>query len=1804
MGSFTLVRRRAVPLALALCSAAAVEYFVPDAPRQPPTISNVTTSSMMLHWEPVDARLSYPVDAYEVEVMSLQERHLGWRSLDDAVETVKPRNEVQTINIRVDKGSTVAGGYFQIYAAFDGISPLNTDAVAYTSEIPYDATAAEVKAAIEGLENVDALVHVIRCDGVLGSGGVGGWVGGCPFGAYGAYSWHVEFDTPRTEATAYDGALREFNQPTLDLRTQTMSAPMPSAGFGSIPVLGIYKETVSLGVSWTGPGPAVSVWRAGSSLPCGAAEWRTSPKHPVSGVVGGGGRPPPAPLCAYNATSLAHPGGLYAFRIAAHNAAGWSPHGPASETARLIAVRPPPRPLAPVFAVLDDSALPRGSAVFYASTPPNAAQQAAASAPPAATYELQYRQDEAAPWVDAPAPIDVDGSGWATATLYGLEAGAAVFARSRAANAAGASPWSLSSNGGVATRDPKPPVPSAPVATLDGGDGAILVRFLPFAADGLGSRSATVARHFELGTQAWKGRGFAAPVGWDVAYDRPLPYVLTDAVDEIQLATSRCDAGAISGGTFRLRLPVRGAYERGTVTGDLPFDASAFAVKKALEALDVVPEGSLAVTRHTPGALESHAPARGAFAWKVHFKDIGAVAGADLRATGVFPALEPENVDLSCAYSGDGVGVVVERLQVGSLETYRDALDAEVFNVEPNTRYRFRARAVDGRGAASEWSAASAWVATNDALRVFETVGRSTQRRAEARSLKEAAVGWAAARQRDPDYVGGAGDGGDGDGNGGLVVLAAYDGAAAHPIKGARGVFYAAGRPQTYVVPGGSRRRRGGSRRRGYLSVSLSVVPGETLTVLVGGGGGGATDSRPGAGGYGGGAAGGARRVVRRRRGGGRSEVVRTSDGAVLAVAGGGGGAGASDYCCGHGGGGGGDDGEDGYARRARGRPVGVGLGRAPRPSRTCGRDRPSDGARARNLGGAGGSGKEGGGGGGGGYFGGGGGGSGVDAGGGGGGSAWFDADLAYRPVEARWGALSPPTPVVADANHSAVSLAWPPNDAATYFWAERYHVEMAEGDVGGFKLVAVRAAADGGVDVAGLDSDAAYRFRLRGANQTATSPPGEAVACRTLPHPRDEWVRVHPSVAAFSDGGYGAASPVLGRPHYSMGAQTGLGADDAASESAAGRAADAPTEFYPSAPSGRQGHSLTRLGGAPEIRAYRLPSAELGAVFLFGGHGDGYECDGAVGATFRLGAYRWRGFDNERCVRRMGASDELWRLDAGLLEWELIRPGRNASWPPPRSRHVAAAVGGFVAVFGGVKEPDPRYVEDGDLEFAYYRDLWLLDVGAPRRATWSWTAGSAVDPVFVPDARTTYFDVNVTAGDEWCLRDVDIYVRISHPCASQLSISVVGPGPVSGDGNFRDPVAASWPVLLHAPDANSEACDRLDPPFSTQDALNDFGYKGDPGMLFDDDAPVDVRAPDAKNPYGGTFRPVDALAEFEGARPSGTWTLVVTDHSGGLRKNYNAANLTAFRVVSRLERCERRYVWRNVTNATGDAPPALAGALGVSTGDSLFVYGGRTASDPFPDKALWRYDILTNAWTALSAAPQPEGVYDPVGKAAVITPWGIYAFGGLGGWHDERGLPCSQFDGRVLWLDMLSNRWWGLDDEVWPGPHEIEVDPGRHRVDGAFVVAATVEAVNDRPAPRGRYYASLAYLEPGVADVVSAAADVRAGLLPDTDAAVPPAILLFGGDDDFSDLDDAWLLKLGNASLRHTSDPRFEFHLSPSFHFAFCGWRFQGKSQELWDASCGANATTSPMEDCEFVEVLQRAYCEHQYQSLNHLPY
>ena len=54
-----------------------------------------------------------------------------------------------------------------------------------------------------------------------------------------------------------------------------------------------------------------------------------------------------------------------------------------------------------------------------------------------------------------------------------------------------------------------------------------------------------------------------------------------------------------------------------------------------------------------------------------------------------------------------------------------------------------------------------------------------------------------------------------------------------------------------------------------------------------------------------------------------------------------------------------------------------------------------------------------------------------------------------------------------------------------------------------------------------------------------------------------------------------------------------------------------------------------------------------------------------------------------------------------------------------------------------------------------------------------------------------------------------------------------------------------------------------------------------------------------------------------------------------------------------------------------------------------------------------------------------------------------------------------------------------------------------------------------------------------------------------------------------------------------------------------FCAFRFRGTSQTIWAESCGANLTVTPAPDaCSMLEILIRAYCMHQYQSINHLPY
>ena len=209
-------------------------------------------------------------------------------------------------------------------------------------------------------------------------------------------------------------------------------------------------------------------------------------------------------------------------------------------------------------------------------------------------------------------------------------------------------------------------------------------------------------------------------------------------------------------------------------------------------------------------------------------------------------------------------------------------------NLEPHTHYRVRVRAfIDEEG--GEWSEPSDWLQTPDAARVYELAGRSKVRAADGTSHARTAVDYRPALANDPDYVQGAAVGGlgvsgwnsaenDGDGGGGLVVIAAYTGLAAHPdtaqppglLRFARGPDVRRAVPTFGAARGATRdrqglgrwgRRRGGRARRaeqtsratesqtdyiqrdrfwgrggggGFARASLSVTPGDALEILVG----------------------------------------------------------------------------------------------------------------------------------------------------------------------------------------------------------------------------------------------------------------------------------------------------------------------------------------------------------------------------------------------------------------------------------------------------------------------------------------------------------------------------------------------------------------------------------------------------------------------------------------------------------------------------------------------------------------------------------------------------------------------------------------------------------------------------------------------------------------------------------------------------------------------------------------------------------------------------------------------------------
>jgi hypothetical protein len=252
--------------------------------------------------------------------------------------------------------------------------------------------------------------------------------------------------------------------------------------------------------------------------------------------------------------------------------------------------------------------------------------------------------------------------------------------------------------------------------------------------------------------------------------------------------------------------------------------------------------------------------------------------------------------------------------------------------------------------------------------------------------------------------------------------------------------------------------------------------------------------------------------------------------------------------------------------------------------------------------------------------------------------------------------------------------------------------------------------------------------------------------------------------------------------------------------------------------------------------------------------------------------------------------------------------------------------------------------------------------------------------------------------------------------------------------------------------------------------------------LVFDDDAAL---GPEGCCKGGahirGTVRPRGPLSAFRGMFAAGEWRLQVGDSvPDGIR-----GRLLAWKLQVTTAPCERRFRWQNLQRHAGgmvdptdpyveDAyaepagrplehsvglwqgaegsivspgaraaapmrvPPARIDATGVVVGHHWFVWGGRSHGE---HSDLWRYDSWANAWARLrpsGAAPGELGAR-PLsgataggggafwGRQAVVSPWGVLAWGG------NPSAAMSEGGDATLW------RYWPFDGRwvpVSPAPH------------------------------------------------------------------------------------------------------------------------------------------------------------------------
>ncbi|GMH68130.1 hypothetical protein TrST_g11438 [Triparma strigata] len=894
----------------------------------PNNFLTLAQTTLKLYWDSYSSPNHPPVRAYQLERAELKlEPNIvdTTQSVEDGVdfEIVETDigllsysgNSVQYLTI---KGDTTLAGEYQLAFAYGQeltVQPhLDPQQNTVTPKIPVDATSAQLKAALESLENIQT-VEVRRCDEWTTDSGIDGWMGECPYLSVGGYTYRIVFTATQPEA--------------LLPRTQQLQ-PLATT---DLPLLTVYKNEIS--TAWSGTGPQISV--------------QETTQHQVSNAVCQNIKVAPFTTntqypCSYTVQGL-EPNKRYVFRLRVLtednlSTKTYSSAGPNSVIVRTPALLQPSRPLAPQL-----SAFSEDSITVVLQADPNDLNPFA-PVPTIRHFEVQTEYENAPnSWYtfDSSATtspnLHTPNPGVTSSSKSDLKADTPYRFRTRAVNDIGASVWSVPSKYFV-TSSGVPDAPASPVLnSVD--DSSVDLSWSPPAKDG-----GSAISKYEVQYRKSSSIHSTAETGW-FELKEDVEFLASGPKKEVQTVTTKVDGGdTISSGSFWLSF-------RNERSGEIKYDADASQIKTALSSISTISD--VVAHRYTPGDPRSTSSLRGSYTWRIEFM----IEDDNILALDTHPTLGLEKHTLDGAFSG-GPRVAFARLHTAVAASFLPTITTKVPKLDSFTRYDFRVRCKNGVGY-SPYSSLLSAVRTTQTTSMYVYPNSRTAVSTYDHTMSVAAVGQNPAMVNDVDYVSygssTAGKGGEekNSGENGLAVIIAY---AEDRTEESRSVFYYSGNSQIYTVPelagwkrtssktdrwidvklwgaggGGGYGVDGGGRGTlagttilpsgtdyskggggGFVQARFKVVPGESLTVVVGGGGvqTRATENRVGGnGGFNGGGGGG--HGVDGAGGGGGGGMTSLLRGAtVLAVAGGGGGGGATDYCCASGGGGGGTVAETG----------------------------------------------------------------------------------------------------------------------------------------------------------------------------------------------------------------------------------------------------------------------------------------------------------------------------------------------------------------------------------------------------------------------------------------------------------------------------------------------------------------------------------------------------------------------------------------------------------------------------------------------------------------------------------------------------------------------------------------------------------------------------------------------------------------------------------------------------------------------------------------------------------------------------